>query len=178
MRTIQSAHIRLKNNRRAVLDTCEVFPGEFETMLLYPGSGDEITSAKAATKAEALADFDRIRRQYEAPGPSGRYAALAEALKAARDTGEQAAEALGDDWGTCNMDAPAVCLPRWNRKQVEAAAEAAGVGCFKWHSMGGGCYVFPLRFGYQGNANTAAAEAARDSLKAAGYDALVYYQID
>lgn len=174
MRTIQSAHIRLRNSRRAVLDTCEVFPGEFETMLLYPGSGDEIASAKAATKAEALADFDRIRRQYEATGPSGRYAALAEALKAARDTGEQAAEALGDDWGTCNMDAPAVCLPRWNRQQVEAA----GVGCFKWHSMGGGCYVFPLRFGYQGNANTAAAEAARDSLKAAGYDALVYYQID
>lgn len=147
MRTIKTEQIWLRNNRRAILDTCELYPGEFETMLLSPDSGDEIASAKAATEAEALSDFDRIRRQYEAPGPSGQYAALAEALKAARDTGEQ-------------------------------AAEAAGVGCFKWHSMGGGCYVFPLRFGYQGNANTAAAEAARDSLKAAGYDALVYYQID
>lgn len=74
--------------------------------------------------------------------------------------------------------APAVFLPRWNRQQVEAAAEAAGVGCFKWNSMGGGCYVFPLRFGYQGNANTAAAEAAANSLKSAGYEAFVYYQMD
>lgn len=178
MRTIKNQKIRLSNGRWAVLDVSELFPGEFETMLLYPGSGDEISSAKAATEAEALADFDLMRRQYEALGPSGRYAVLAEALKAARNAGEQAAEAQGDDWGTCNMDAPAVFLPRWNRQQVEAAAEAAGVGCFKWNSMGGGCYVFPLRFGYQGNANTAAAEAARDSLKAAGYDALIYYQID
>lgn len=34
MRQIKTSEIRLADGRRAILDTCEIFPGEFETMLL------------------------------------------------------------------------------------------------------------------------------------------------
>lgn len=132
MRTIKNEKIRLSNGRWAVLDASELFPGEFETMLLYPGSGEEITSAKASTEAQAI----------------------------------------------CNFDAPALYLPRWNQQQVKAEADAAGVGCFKWQFMGGGVYVFSLRLGYQGNANTEAAEEALDCLIDAGYNGRTYYEID
>lgn len=178
MRTVKRCNVRLSDGRSAILDTCELFPGEFETMLLDPQTDEEITSATAKTETDALRDFSRIRTRYNAPELSGRYAALASALAAARDSGMEAGEALGNDWGTCNFDAPAVSLPRWSQKLVEAAAKKAGVGCFKWRGMGAGCYVFPLRFGYQGNANTAAAEAASNSLKASGFEAFVYYQMD
>lgn len=178
MRTIKNEKIRLSNGRWAVLDASELFPGEFETMLLYPGSGEEITSAKASTEAQAICDFDRIRKEYAGPELTGKYAKLSKALKAAREAGKRAAEALGNDGGACNFDAPALYLPRWNQQQVKAAAEAAGVGCFKWQFMGGGVYVFPLRLGYQGNANTAAAEEALDCLIDAGYNGRTYYEID
>lgn len=178
MRTVKRCNVRLSDGRTAILDTCELFPGEFETMLLDSKTEEEITSATAKTEAEALRDFSRIRTRYNVPELSGRYAALASALESAKESGLEAGESLGNDWGTCNFDAPAVVLPRWSQKMVEAAAKKAGIGCFKWREMGAGCYVFPLRFGYQGNANTAAAEAAAESLKAAGYEAFVYYQMD
>lgn len=135
MKTVKRCNVRLSDGRTAILDTCELFPGEFETMLLDSKTDEEITSATAKTEAEAMRDFARIRTRYNVPDLSGKYAAFASALE---------------------------------------AAKKAGIGCFKWREMGVGCYVFPLRFGYQGNANTAAAEAAAESLKAAGYEAFAY----
>ena len=177
MKTIKHERLHLQNGRRVILDTCELTPGKFETMLLLESSGEEIDSAIASTEEQALLDFDRIKAKHMASELSGKYAALAEALKAAKAAGKLSAESLGDDGGTCNMDAPAVVLPRFQRSKVEAAAQAAGVGCFHWREMGP-CYVFPLRLGYQGFANTAAAESAAASLKAAGHETLVYYQMD
>lgn len=175
MKSIKHARIAIAGGEVVTLDTCEIFPGQYETMLVLE-DGDELDSAVATTEAEALKDFARLRQKYEAPFLSGRYAVLAEALKAAAEAGRKAGAALGHDGGTCNFDAPALSLPRWNRKLVETAANAAGVGCFRWDLTGS--YVFPLRLGYQGAANTEAAEAAREFLQSAGYNASVYYQID
>ena len=99
---------------------------------------------------------------------------LAEDLKAAFAYG---LEHQGtDDGGTCNFDAPTICLRGWNRKMVEAAAVAAGGSCSFWSSFGS--YIFPVPGTGQGNSRTAAAEATNDYLEAHGYDAGVYYQID
>lgn len=49
MNTIK--HTEYKHNgRRVILDTCELAPGKYETMLLYP-NGEEITSRTARTRS-------------------------------------------------------------------------------------------------------------------------------
>lgn len=56
MNTIK--HTEYKHNgRRVILDTCELAPGKYETMLLYP-NGEEITSRTARTEADAPAAED------------------------------------------------------------------------------------------------------------------------
>lgn len=107
---------------------------------------------------------------------SGRYAKLADDLRQAAEIGRQAAAQSGDG-GTCNFDAVSVKLKGWTKSKVEAAAGQAGVGCFVWNLWGSKSYVFPLASG-QGDARTAAAEAMRDFLRSAGYEASVYYQMD
>lgn len=86
---------------------------------------------------------------------------------------------LEDDGGTCNFDSPSITLPRWREADVNACAEAAGLSCFAWNSYGGKRWVFsvPGPCG-QGNCRTTMAEAMTEALKAAGYDAFTYYQMD
>lgn len=111
-----------------------------------------------------------------APALKGKYKKLAEDLKAAISYG---LEHQGtDDGGTSNFDAPTLSLPGWNKKLVEAAAEAAGCGCFVWNLWGSKSYVFSIRGTGQGYTRTKAAEAAKDYLKGLGYDAGMYYQMD
>ena len=107
-----------------------------------------------------------------------KYEALTEALKRATSAARASVEANPEDGGTCNFDAPALVLPRWNEELTKAAARAAGVGCFTWKLYREKLFVFPLRIGGQGNSRTRAAEAAAESLKADGYNATMYYQMD
>lgn len=105
---------------------------------------------------------------------TGKYAKLRDDLIKAIEAGNKRANA-SDDGGTCNFDAPALKLPRWQIAKIKQAADEAGCGCFMWFS---GVYVFPLRCGGQANKVTAAAEAAEKALENAGYSASVYYQAD
>ncbi len=58
MNTIK--HTEYKHNgRRVILDTCELTPGRYETMLLYP-NGHEIACRTARTETDAIADFDEL----------------------------------------------------------------------------------------------------------------------
>lgn len=108
---------------------------------------------------------------------SGRYAQLAKDLSAAAEVGI-AAGAAEIDGGTCNCDAVALELRGWRGKNVEAAATAAGVGCFRWMCGSDRLYVFTLMGCFQGNARTTAAEAMQDYLESAGYSAAVYSAMD
>jgi hypothetical protein len=176
-RHIKKMNIRMPDGTAAVLSTVELIPGEFETMLATPDFGTEYKVFRATSEKQAINHFKYLREQYHTPELSGKYADLAEALKKAADEGAQAAKCYNDG-GTCNMDAATLNLKGWNRKKVEQAAKAAGVGCFVWNLWGDKRYVFPLYTGAQANARTKAAEIMRNSLKDAGYEAGMYYQID
>lgn len=58
MNTIKHTEYKY-NGRRVILDTCELTPGKYETMLLYP-NGHEIDCRTARTEADAIADFDEL----------------------------------------------------------------------------------------------------------------------
>ena len=53
------------NGHRVILDACELTPGKYETMLLYP-NGHEIASRTSRTEADALADFEAIYQAHPA----------------------------------------------------------------------------------------------------------------
>lgn len=109
---------------------------------------------------------------------TGRYAKLRDDLKIALAAGQEAAAAYDTDEGTCNFDAAALILPRWNRKLLKQAAEEAGTVCSEWSGWIKSAYVFHPRVRAQGNPRSAAAEAMTEKLKELGYDALTYYQMD
>lgn len=177
IRKIKQMNIRLEDGTAAVLSASEIAAGEFEVMLTDTDFDTEYAVRRSATEAEALADFKRLRKQYHVPELIGKYAQLRDDLKAAAELALKVAKAT-DDGGTCNMDAAKLYLPGWNRKKVEQAAKAAGVGCFLWNLWGSKSYVFPVYGTGQGNARTEAAEAMRESLSGMGYDAGMYCQID
>lgn len=80
-----------------------------------------------------------------------------------------------DDGGTCNMDSPILVVSRAS-KRVEETIEAAGIGC--WYNSRRKGYVMTLPAGGQGATRTKAAEVARKSLEAAGYQTDMWYQMD
>ena len=83
--------IRLNNGRIYTLDAAKIGTNEYEVMLFNPRTGEEIDSAKTSTEADAILQFDRLRRMYHRPAPAadapvvlkGRYKKLAEDLAAA-----------------------------------------------------------------------------------------------
>ena len=182
MNTIK--HIEYKHsNRRVILDTCEIIPGEYETMLMYP-NGNEITCRMARTEADALADFDELLNAYPAdterkpdePKPlTGKYAKLRDDLRRMYQIGFNAACSTSDG-GACNFDSPALLLPRWQSAKIEQACDEAGCGCFKWSLSGR--WVISFRLPGQADKRTAAAEAITKALTAMGYDALTYSALD
>lgn len=176
-RKIKFANITMKDGTAAILSTVELAPGQYETMLMSPDCDVEYAQLRTTDEAQAISDFNHLRKQYHVAPLSGKYAKLAEDLKAAAAYGLEAA-AGSDDGGTCNMDAVSLILPGWAKAKIEQAAKAAGVGCFLWNLYGSKSYVFSLRCGYQGNARTKAAEAMETHLKDLGYSTLMYYQMD
>lgn len=169
------------NNRRVILDACELTPGKYETMLLYP-NGHEIAYRTARTEADAIADFDELLTAYPAdtkpaaPKPlTGKYAKLRDDLIKAHAIALDAAAQV-DDGGTCNLDAPSLLLPRWQSAKVKQACKEAGGDYFRWSCSNR--YVICLRLPGQAYKRETAAEAMTKALSDMGYDALTYCAID
>ena len=169
------------NGRRVILDTCELTPGKYETVLLYP-NGHEIDCRTARTEADAIADFDELLTAYPAdtkpaaPKPlTGKYAKLRDDLIKAHAIALDAAAQV-EDGGTCNLDAPSLLLPRWQSAKVKQACVEAGGDYFRWGYSNR--YVICLRLPGQAYKRETAAEAMTKALTAMGYDALTYCAID
>ena len=176
-RKIKRTEITLADGKPAILSTVELAPGLFETMLASPDFDTEYAQLRTTDEAQAISDFNHLYKTYNVATLSGKYAELAEALKKAFTAGKEAAGRTNDG-GTCNFDAPTLNLKGWAEAKVKQAAKAAGLNCFVWNLWGSKSFVFSLPIAAQGNARTVAAEAMRDSLKIAGYDAGMYYQVD
>lgn len=171
---------RDKNGRKIIIDISRE-GSAYEVMALYP-NGTEIASGIYHTLDEAERAYHNMITLYalrdgENPPLKGKYAKLRDDLKAAREKALQAVEGE-DDGGTCNLDAPALYLPRWNTALVEQAAKEAGGSCFIHRMCGGRYVVFSTPNVGQANRNTIAAEAMTAELSARGYDATTYYRID
>ena len=174
-------HTEYKHNgRRVILDTCELAPGKYETMLLYP-NGHEIDCRTARTEADAIADFDKLLAAYPAdtkpaaPKPlTGKYAKLRDDLIKAHAIALDAAAQV-EDGGTCNLDAPSLLLPRWQSAKVKQACEEAGGDYFRWGYSNR--YVICLQLPGQAYKRETAAEVMTKALADMGYDALTYCAI-
>lgn len=83
-----------------------------------------------------------------------------------------------DDYGTCNFDTPQLFLTGWSAEDVRLAFDQTGMR-YEVQSVGNRLCVdiYGCASG-QASRRTKMAEAIRDSLKEAGYDAYVYYQMD
>ena len=79
-----------------------------------------------------------------------------------------------EDGGTSNMDTPIIFLPKWNWVSILEAFQLTGLTPYKYEKA---IHILGACEG-QGFRRTAMARAFRDSLKAQGYDAAVYYEID
>ena len=107
-----------------------------------------------------------------------KYAILRDDRRAAAEAAREAMRGL-DDGGTCNLDAPALALPRWNKKMVEQAAREAGLsGCFDWNLYGKRYFVFSTPNVGQARRREEAAETMTTYLTKRGYDAFCYQQMD
>lgn len=109
---------------------------------------------------------------------SKRSEMLTAALIKAKEAGMKYTDV--DDGGTCNFDAPKLYLKGWRRTDVEKAVENAGLRCFDYQLWGTKAYVIcggPLDYG-QANRRSKVAEVMYESLKADGYEAAMYYQVD
>lgn len=104
----------------------------------------------------------------------------ADFIKASAKAAVKAAKAVagGEDGGTCNFDAPMIPATKWNQKLIELSAKEAGIRVFDTRICRHKYYIFSIPFCGQGNARTRQAEAMAQTMKAAGYDASVFYQID
>ena len=101
---------------------------------------------------------------------------LSEALLRAKNSALIYADA--EDDGTCNFDTPQLSLSEWKPKEVEQAFSKADLRC-DIQKSGKGLIVDILGCTTgQGSRRTQMTEAVRDSLKADGYEAYVYYQMD
>ena len=107
-----------------------------------------------------------------------KIAALTAALIKAKEAGALYTDI--DDGGTCNFDSPKLYLKGWRRADVEAAFAAADLRSFVYELWGTKAYVVcggPLQSG-RGDRRTKVAEVMCASLKADGYEAGMYYQMD
>ncbi|MCM1296361.1 MAG: hypothetical protein NC311_12550 [Muribaculaceae bacterium] len=169
--------------RPVILDAARI-GSQIEIMLMSSDGGREYACEYATDDGAALRTFDRIRATYppdaEQPAPaplSGKYAKLRDDLKAVHKIGLEAANG-SDDGGTCNFDAPALFLPRWNNTKLEQACKEAGAGCYKWRLFGTIMTVISFPIPGQANKRTTAAEAMTKALQEMGYAAYTYFQAD
>lgn len=83
-----------------------------------------------------------------------------------------------EDGGTCNFDSPMLRLYRWRQTEIEEAFNGTGLNCFATTIFGTKYYVVCGGAYGQANRRTAMAEEMCRIIKAAGFDAEMYYQMD
>lgn len=84
-----------------------------------------------------------------------------------------------DDGGSCNFDCAYIRVPRMRESQALDIKDLAGVHVsIHGYRLHGRILKITGGLSGQGARNTKMAEAIRDSLKADGFDAAVYYQTD
>lgn len=165
-----------------IIDTCnlgDMLNYPYETMVLRPG-GTELACILSATLEDAQRVHSRFLKEYseqeEAP-LTGKYLRLKQDLLDAYAATVHLENT--EDGGTCNFDAPVLHLERWNAQKIKQAAKEAGGSAWQWRS---GRYVigwvFSPRSSGQANRRSRRAAAISDFLKAKGYDAGMYYQMD
>lgn len=103
------------------------------------------------------------------------YKKLTEDLIRARLAAEEAAK--GEDGGTANLDTMTISLPHARENKVIEAVEKAGLSCSKIDWLGPRYFIYPPKCG-QGNSRYRAVQAMAKVMREAGYDVLVYYQVD
>ena len=172
--------------RPAIVDVADLF-GSFEVMTMRPG-GQEIACKTFSDEAEAVKAAKAMARKYsdkepQPPKPlTGKYAKLRDDIKAALEAGRAAElEALcttGGDHGTCNRDAAALVLPRWNGEKIQQAAKEAGSSAFKWTFYGSARWVISPDSRAQADPRTDNAAAMAQTFAALGYDVRPYSQMD
>lgn len=104
------------------------------------------------------------------------YKKLTEDLIKARLAAEEAAN--GEDGGTANLDTMTIKLPRANEKKVIEAVRAAGLytrGRREW--IGPRFFISPPPCG-QGDSRVRATRAMANVMREAGWDVLMYEQMD
>lgn len=163
------------NGQKIIIDLAKIYDGYYEIMVLDE-TGEEIESTKTRDLLIAERIYKEYCEQYTAEELKGKYAKLRDDIRAAIAAGKRAIIDEDDD-GTCNFDAPTLSLKGWNRKKVIQAAREAGTSADPWGLWGRIEYIISCPYG-QANRRTVYAEAIRDSLKAAGYDAGMYYAMD
>ena len=174
---------RIHKGKKIIIDLAEdpslKIPTTYEVMVMTD-KGEEIECFRRMGFDAALVIFMAMDVKYtESPAPlTGKYAALRDALKTALEAGQKAEAENPEDGGTCNRDAPAMNLPRWNSAKVEQAAKEAGTFCSTWTLYGCRMFVFMPKTRAQGNARSRNAEAMAGALRQAGYDCQMYYAMD
>jgi len=103
------------------------------------------------------------------------YKKLTQDLIKAKQAAIEAAK--GDDGGSANLDTVTIELIRAREEKVEKAANEAGLHASKIKWIGVRYFIYPPACG-QGNARVRATEAMQKALKEAGYETLMYSQMD
>lgn len=168
------------NGRPVIVSTVREPSGVYETGIFYRANMLDVKIWRTRNEEEAKANHAhalKICAMDEESRPlSGKYAKLAEDLRRAAEAAQQYRD--HEDGGTCNFDAPSLCLPRWSAAEIKRAAKAAGLGVYAWRFGRRTRWVLSVPIPGQGNRRTKAAEAMTRELEALGYDALTYYQMD
>ena len=164
-----------KTGKPIIIDAANIWLNEFEIMVMYPG-GEEVESKTVYSEAEAEMIYNRYVREYTTERRlTGRYAALKVAIEDALKAATNEARRDPNDDGTSCLDCPMVELPRYRKTLVMQAVKEAGThGSFRDGIL---MFYVPLTCG-QADRLTRSARAAAASMRAAGYEASVYYRID
>ena len=166
-------------DKRVIIDIAEISSGRYEVMKLRMRDGEELESYTTYDFDVAVNVYNKmVQERTETVKPlSGKYAKLRDDLKTALASARSAADSVADS-GTCNLDAAALLLPRWNEKLVQQAAEEAGTSVFSWTAFGGKRYVFLPCVPGQARKREGAAEAMTRTLSDLGYNTFCYQQMD
>ena len=83
-----------------------------------------------------------------------------------------------EDGGTCNLDMVTLKIKIPKKLTQYISVKLEKMLARDWGRLWKGYYLVDIPLSGQGNRRTRMAEAACESLKAAGYDAMMYYQCD
>lgn len=170
-----------RHGKQVIIDTA-LIGDDYETMVLL--QRESIDEAHNKNETEALHAHDAFIRKYvqdldwllDETKLSGKYLRLVDDLKAAAEAADPFKDY--DDGGTSNMDAMMLSLPRYEEIKIKAAAKRAGLIASAGRCMKQKIYHILPPHGGQGYRRTKQAEAMAEVMRACGYEASVWYQMD